>query len=688
MSRRLSTASPVVITAIQLGLLLFWVYYTFIGGQTAQGIYDYVWRRNTLVLVTGLAAVWLAWRGLWQAQLPRTPVDGPLLALAGAWLLAGAFSVNLEYSLETLVFWFTYIYFFYMAADLGRRRWLAELMVNAIMLVSGLVLALAGLQLWWWFTDAGAAAELPRLSVLGNPNTMASFLALVAPLVMYKLTAVKNPVGRVALAIGLALLAAAALLTQSRGGALALAVGGGLFAVALLPGMSTARPKLFRWGAAAAALLLAAALIAISLNWRGATSGLDIRQQVMTGALITWRQHPLLGSGPGTLGQELLQNQPTLDQIWPDAHNLYLTLLAETGLAGVLAVGWLLLAGLNLGWANFGRNQPANRLAAAGAASLAGFAAHNLVDSQLKFPAIMALVAVLAGLVVGQLSPGKTWGRRAAALALLALAVVFGLGWRAGQNIKVYNLAVAAAYQDDWPAAAEKLAVAQSQWPDNPFLQRQLAFALGMQSAENPAARRQAIALYQSALAVVERLAIDHANLACLLWAEGDSGAAIRHMERAYQLEPGRLQYRLNLGNYLAQTGQAAAAAAHYQAIDDVDRVAAQALAAGAPPTVAQLEAEFNRLVNQSQPGDSRYATEVARRRPLPADVLPCLQPVYLARLLAGLTLAEGQALESAGDFGRAGQAYRRLLALLPQTAPVQEKLIQLCRQHPEACEP
>ena len=71
--------SPLLITAIQLGLLLLAIYYTFIGGQTAQGIYDHRWRSITLWLTTILIGSWLLWRLMGRYKIPRTSFDFPLL---------------------------------------------------------------------------------------------------------------------------------------------------------------------------------------------------------------------------------------------------------------------------------------------------------------------------------------------------------------------------------------------------------------------------------------------------------------------------------------------------------------------------------------------------------------------------------------------------------------------------------
>ena len=89
-----------------------------------------------------------------------------------------------------------------------------------------------------------------------------------------------------------------------------------------------------KWLVALILVGLGGSLTWLILSLRGFDEGIDIRQQVMAGAFKTLWKHPLAGSGLGTLGEELIRNQQPLSRIWGDAHNLYLTLAAETGLIG------------------------------------------------------------------------------------------------------------------------------------------------------------------------------------------------------------------------------------------------------------------------------------------------------------------------------------------------------------------
>lgn len=855
--------SPLLITAIQLGLLVFVIYYLFIGGQTAQGIYDHTWRAITLWLMAGLTGGWLLVRLIGRRNVPRTPFDYLLLYMLIVWILATMFSVNPVYSREALVFFVTYLFFFYMAVDLGQRPWLIELAFNAIIAGSGLVWTLALLQLSWWYQDvAGMPAllqnkiplNIPRLSVLGNPNLMASFIALVVPIVVYKLAVVSKPLSRWLLTGWLILLSAAILLTQSRGGLLALIIAVGFYALVLylrtkpaLPMAQTGSivsPKMIlglpkrAWPVGLGILGLFGLFIGLIVSSRDLSYGVDVRQQVMAGALKTWASHPFLGSGPGTLGEEIIRHQQPLNVIWADAHNLYLTLAAETGLLGAIGLIWLAGAAVTVLRSSL-RLADRSQWHLAGlacAAALLGFAGHNLVDSLFKFPVIMLLVAVLAGFWLSSQSVPQTdeaaagarvWRTPAIVGGLVLLAANTLIGMRGIQNIAAYNEAVRAARYDDWQTTLDQLKLADQLAPGVPFYQRQLGFAAGTLAEQTPAIRREAIDHYQTALEEVDQLAIDHANLGCLLWADNRRAEALQEMMMASRLEPGDVLYRLNLGYYLEETSQAEAAWAEYAgviaarpdylksgfwsqterraavlpkmirfaiedlatnnaanlplllqlhlntgnldaarrdldearstsldpltghleqgkllfALDQLDeartefkavirlnptvapayvylsRIALAQQDIGAAKqtieaalflsqdpealqqagrvaaasgddeqAIAYYDAAFLELTAVPGPDLTRYATEAARRRPLPAAYLPCLIRIYPTETLVDITQVEGALLEKRGNVAQASRVYQRLLRYEPSIDPIATKLEVLCRSHTGEC--
>ena len=415
------------------------------------------------------------------------------------------------------------------------------------------------------------------------------------------------------------------------------------------------------------------------------------------------------------------------------------------------------------------------------------------------------------------------------ATAVVVLAGTIAIGVRGIENIKAYNQAVEAAVRRDWATAYDHLVTAAQLAPGMPFYHRQLGVVAGYLAEEESVYRREAITQYQSALTGLDQLAVDHANLACLLGQAGQPAEAVRELRLALELEPGNPRYHLNLGQALEQTGDYPAAWSQYadvlaawpdevqssfwsqsqlrrEALSEIVTAAAGRLVktgpAGAPQLIqlylyagnielarqtydqllaqgpvdplarhlakgrilqaqnrlaeAQAEVEaalavepagsevymmlseialaqhrleaaeesaeaalflaenpdtlyqaaqtaaaaghqaraidlyeaaFNALTADDDPNLARYATEVARRRPLPLNYLPCLSRIYPTPRLVALTLAEGRLLEQQGDFQAAAQVYERLLVYEPDAAAVSARFEELCRARPAVCD-
>lgn len=529
-----------LVVGVQLGLLLLAIYYTFVGGQTSLGVYDPTWRAITQVLSGALVACWLLWRWLDPRRISTRAVDLPLLALLLAWSLATLFSVDPFRSQGTMVFFITYLFFFLMAIDLTRHTWLVELVINALIGSAGLMWTLALLQISWWYTDQQAMpallqdnglslslSTLPRLSVLGNPNTMAAYLVPMVPLILYKLTTSSKWISRLLLAVwGIIMVLVALILTRSRGGLLGLAVVlvySSIVQIRQRTGNERPGSQWLKVGApalvVALSLLVYGAIVRYS-RWVSFQDGpIQVRLETMAGGIKILVAHPLLGSGPGTFGQELLRHQYPLRELHAHAHNLFLTFAAETGLVGVLGMAWLVWVILRQ-WRSTareteGRAQEPVRMTLQ--AALLGIVAHNMVDSFFDFPAVMLLMTTLFGFWVGlvfQPRPlRRRWGRTVNLAANIVLVVVTAFSLRVAQGLAAYTWAVHATVADDWVAAAEHLEEAIRLSPQSRFYARQLGFVYGYlalrpfdpslragstqgsgQTAENPAYRAQALA--------------------------------------------------------------------------------------------------------------------------------------------------------------------------------------------------
>lgn len=123
------------------------------------------------------------------------------------------------------------------------------------------------------------------------------------------------------------------------------------------------------------------------------TSGQD-RLSYLKSAATMWEKHPFLGSGAGTFGTEHAKYQQRVTDAASDAHNVLAQTLAEQGLIGALILIYLALAVAWGVWRGV-RREPAFAVAAAGAVAVA---LHFGLDIDDRYPALIALLAMLAAI--------------------------------------------------------------------------------------------------------------------------------------------------------------------------------------------------------------------------------------------------------------------------------------------------
>lgn len=222
--------------------------------------------------------------------------------------------------------------------------------------------AVALLQLVGWVEpfDLLGEAEQARVRVTsfaGSSGDLAMFLVLPGLVAQRQLAAVEGP-RRWLWLLPLALAVATLVGTQNFTALAALGAGSALFWGWLLP---RRRFLLLLGGLVAMAAVLV--LTVAPLRERVEAKVLDLQRgrinAFLTGRLDGWnaalwmfRQHPVLGVGPGgyqadfaeaklALAEEGVSFLRTQEQVmFADAHNEYLEVAAELGLAGLAALGW------------------------------------------------------------------------------------------------------------------------------------------------------------------------------------------------------------------------------------------------------------------------------------------------------------------------------------------------------------
>jgi hypothetical protein len=323
---------------------------------------------------------------------------------------------------------------------------------------------------------------------------------------------------RVGWGAALALVAVAIVLTRSLA---APVIAGAL----LLP--LVVRKPCSRYVRVAVAVLLAVAIAVLVLRHDLASlEPLRLRWVNWQTAAWVFAQHPWLGVGLGGVGQASLLAPTAAANITPYAHNTYLQLLAELGLAGVglLAAGacalWRLIrTGLSA--------HPGLTLA------VAVIPLHNVVDFSAYAPEVLLPWAVLAGTLTGRGFPLPERPLRGGVLLTLVGGGVLlsALAWRSE-----IELASAASP----PARAVGSAMDAARWAPWALTPVELAASLALES-DAPASVLAEVDAQLGARAWVSPRSGSWAEGRCrLLLAQGRRGEALVWVREARRRAPWR----------------------------------------------------------------------------------------------------------------------------------------------------
>ena len=148
----------------------------------------------------------------------------------------------------------------------------------------------------------------------------------------------------------------------------------------------------------------------------GSSRGLDEgRSSAYASAIARITESPVVGTGPGTYGVERMRDPVDVlgHLAFPDAHNIVLNNLAESGIVGLIGLlGTVVLLGLAVrgSW----RRSPDERLVIGGALfGLAIFAAHGMVDVVFALVGTIVVAVALAAIAATSGNPAEPSGRPA-----------------------------------------------------------------------------------------------------------------------------------------------------------------------------------------------------------------------------------------------------------------------------------
>jgi O-antigen ligase len=265
--------------------------------------------------------------------------------------------------------------------------------------------------LWWgqnfgglvisnpsWLVDVNGQTIMRAIGLFPDPHMLAFYLGMIMPLVLaYLLFGQKN---KMALFILYCLLLIVFCLTFSRGGYFGLLASLTLVMVKAWPSLS---------GVARKFMLSSLALVILLFFWTGISpvtrliSSFDLNEGSNVGRLANWSQsltvaksNPVLGVGFGNYSFAV---EPSVDyRNAISSHNLYLDILAELGIFGLLA--WLAV------WSAIGRGFIKLRLGGSQSVFLLGiyggliyFAVHSIFETAMFNPTIAAMLMIYLGII-------------------------------------------------------------------------------------------------------------------------------------------------------------------------------------------------------------------------------------------------------------------------------------------------
>jgi O-antigen ligase len=378
-------------------------------GPLALGIVDDWSTALFEVAAAVVLLIWMAWQlSTAEVNLRWAPLFAPMLVFFALALLQIAFhrSAYLYDSLSELWLYIAYGILVFVAVQLVQSDDNAILRFGDAMAVFGTMYAFfAVLQ---EFTSEGRIywrIKSQAGSVYGsyvNHNHYAGLMELLLPITL--VLAFNGSVRggkRVLLVFGATLMAASVFLCQSRGGMFAVTVEIVFLAIFWM--------RRFPYSKSAAMFVLFCLITALLLAWiappqvaRRITDTHDpARWLIHRDSIRMFAAHPFLGSGLGTFATAFPRYRAFYDGLLVnDAHDDYLQLLLETGLAGFGVGVWFLvvLYREGLGKCRLAKQSPALLLSIGALAGCTGLLAHSFVDFNLQIPANAVLFYVLCAI--------------------------------------------------------------------------------------------------------------------------------------------------------------------------------------------------------------------------------------------------------------------------------------------------
>lgn len=307
------------------------------------------------------------------------------------------------------------------------RSWVIGIYLHVALLVSAV-----GLRQWffgvdalatWVDVDSSLAGTTRVYSYLGNPNLLAGYLIPATFLSLAAIFAWNHWVAKALAVTMLVVNAACLVLTFSRGGWLGFVAGGFVFVILLVHWVSIRLPKFWRlWtlpmvlGGTLGGLVLAVVSVPavqerfLSIFAGHEDSSNSFRIYVWRAVIEMIQARPILGIGPGNDAFNLVYpfyQEPGYTAL--SAYSIFLEVLVETGIIGLICFLWLVLVTLIQGWLSLQRLRqewdPNGFWLMAAIATIVAMVVHGAVDTVWYRPQVSTLWWLMVAIVASYCLP-------------------------------------------------------------------------------------------------------------------------------------------------------------------------------------------------------------------------------------------------------------------------------------------
>ncbi len=342
------------------------------------------------------------------------PLDLPLIGLFVLAVISSFSSIEWYASLFALIKLANYIVLYFIIVNTIKKRDQVRRVAYTIMGVGGF-LALFGMIKYlgevcppWWDYDVKYKG---MVATFGCKNHLAGYMEMAIPITIGVLIAVRKGWAKALCGFALFFLCIALTLSLSRGGWMS-----GLFALGFMLVLYLVKTRKKYKGLTATGVAVTTVVVLTVLastpvieKLETLTHGRDVpnwqsRIAVWAGTLDLIRDHPLLGTGPGTFPTAFTPYRPAgVNSRFLHTHNDYLHFISETGILTVGIILWLIVATF---WFGIRKIRATNSRLTLGITlgSLTGIVAimlHSVADFNLHIMANAIVFTVLAGLLMG-----------------------------------------------------------------------------------------------------------------------------------------------------------------------------------------------------------------------------------------------------------------------------------------------